>query len=57
MAHNYYDIIIQGLPLVILLAWFGTIRQKNIKIINVGIFSLTIVGSIISFIIMVSLIF
>ncbi len=57
MMHNFYDTIMQGLPVAILLTLFGTIKRENSKAKNWTFFGVTVLTSIISFVIMVSLIF
>lgn len=57
MMHNFYDTIIQGLPVAILLTLFGTIKRENTKAKNWTFLGVTVLTSIISFVIMVSLIF
>jgi hypothetical protein len=57
VMHNFYDIIMQGLPVAILLTLFGTITRENAKAKNWTFLGLTVLTSIISFVIMVSLIF
>ena len=57
VMHNFYDAIMQGLPVAILLTLFGTIKRDNSKAKNWTFFGLTVLTSIISFVLMVSLIF
>lgn len=57
IMHKFYDTIMQGLPIAILLTLFGTIKQQNTKAKNWTVFGATFLTSIISFVIMVSLIF
>jgi len=57
VMHRYYDTIMQGFPIAILLTLFGTIKRKNSKTQNWIFAALTILASIFSFFIMVSLIF
>ena len=57
VMHNYYDLIMQGLPIAIMLTLFGTISLKKTRIQNITYIGLTILTSVISFLIMVSLIF
>ena len=56
VMHSYYDIIMQGLPIAVLLTLIGTIKKKNSKTKNWILVGLTILTSIISFAIMISLI-
>lgn len=57
VMHNFYDTIMQGLPIAILLTLFGTIKRENRKAKNWTFFGLTVLTSIISFVLMASLIF
>lgn len=57
VMHNFYDTIMQGLPIAILLTLFGTIKRENTKAKNWTFLGVTVLTSIISFFIMVSLIF
>ncbi len=57
VMHNFYDTIMQGLPVAILLTLFGTIKRENRKAKNWTFFGLTVLTSIISFVLMASLIF
>ncbi|MEO8254578.1 MAG: hypothetical protein ABI554_09350 [Flavobacterium sp.] len=55
--HKFYDVIMQGLPIAILLTFFGTLKRSNSKSKNWTFIGLTILTSILSFVIMVNLIF
>jgi hypothetical protein len=57
LSQNYYDIIMQGFPIAILLTLFGTIKKGNTKTKNWISITITILTSIISFALMVSLVF
>lgn len=57
IMHKFYDTIMQGLPIAILLTLFGTIKLQNTKAKNWTVLGATVLTSIISFVIMVSLIF
>ena len=57
VMRSFYDIIMQGLPVAILLTLFGTIKRVNTKVKNGTFIGLTVLTSIISIVIMVSLIF
>lgn len=57
IKHKFYDTIMQGLPITILLTLFRTIKPKKTKIQNLTLLGLTILTSILSFFVMVSLIF
>lgn len=57
VMHKYYDTVMQGLPIAILLTLFGTIKLKNTKSKKWTIVGLTILTSILSFVIVVSLMF
>ena len=57
IMHKFYDIIMQGLPVAILLTLFGTIKRKKTKTQNLTLLGLTVLTSILSFFVMVSLMF
>lgn len=57
IMHKFYDIIMQGLPIAILLTLFGTFKRKKTKAQNLTFLALTVLSSIISFFIVVSLMF
>lgn len=57
IMHKFYDIIMQGLPITILLTLFGTIKRKKTKTQNLTLLGLTVLTSLLSFFVMVSLIF
>ena len=57
VSQNYYDSIMQGFPIAILLTLFGTIKKGNTKTKNWIFISMTILTSILSFALMVSLVF
>lgn len=57
LMHSFYDTIMQGFPIAILLTLFGTIKKKNSRTTNWFFAGLTILTSILSFVLMVSLIF
>jgi hypothetical protein len=57
LSSNFYNIIMPGLPIAILLTLFGTIKMKNQKSTNISIIILTILASVISFFIMVNMMF
>ena len=56
-SRRFYDIIMPGLPIAILLTLFGTIKAKHDKSGNIGIAVFTIIACVISFFIMVSMLF
>ncbi|MEC4049636.1 hypothetical protein OX284_009370 [Flavobacterium sp. SUN046] len=53
----YYDIIMKGFPIAIVMTLFGTIKKGNTKAKNWFIFTTTILTSILSFALMISFIF
>ena len=57
IMHKFYDTILQGLPIAILLKLFRTIKLQNTKVKNWTFLGLTVLTSLFSFYIMVSLIF
>jgi hypothetical protein len=57
MSQQFYDIIMQGLPIAILLTLTRTIKQTNDKSKNIILIFVTIICAVISFFIMVSLFF
>jgi hypothetical protein len=57
LKHKFYDVIMQGLPISILLTLFGTIKRNKTKTQNFILFGLTVLTSILSFFIIISLIF
>lgn len=57
LSRLFYDTIIQGLPIAILLTLTGSIKRRNEKSKNINLIVLTIIGSVISFFIMVSMLF
>jgi hypothetical protein len=57
LSRQFYDIIMPGLPIAILLTLTGTIKRTNDKSKNVIIIVTTIAGSLISFFIIVSMLF
>lgn len=57
VMHNFYNTIMQGLPIAILLTLFGTIKRENTKTKNWTFVGATVLTSIILFMIIVSLIF
>jgi hypothetical protein len=57
LSREFYDHIMQGLPIAVLLTLTGTIKRTNDKSKNITIIVATIIGSIVSFIIMVSMVF
>jgi len=56
-SQNYYDIIMQGFPIAILFTLFNSIKKENTKTKNWINLSITIFTSIISFTLLVSLVF
>ena len=56
-SRKFYDIIMQGLPFAILLTLVGTIKRTNNKSKNIINIVLTVLVSIISFFIVVSMLF
>ena len=54
---SFYNIIMQGFPIAILLTLFGTLKKENTKTRNWTYIGITILTSILSFILMISLIF
>ena len=57
IMHGYYDTIMQGLPIAILLTLVETVRKRNSKTKNLIFIVTTILTSVLSFVIMVSLMF
>ena len=57
LQHWFYDTIIQGLPIAVLLTLFGTIRQENTKTRNWTFIGLTVLISILCFVAQFFLIF
>jgi hypothetical protein len=57
VMHSYYDTIMLGFPISIVLTLFGTIKRKNTKTKNWTFISLTVLSSILAFALMASLIF
>lgn len=57
VSSQFYETIMEGLPLAILLTLTGTIKRTHEKSRNIGTIVVTVLISIISFFIMVSLIF
>ncbi|MCZ2357684.1 MAG: hypothetical protein LC115_13505 [Bacteroidia bacterium] len=57
IMHKFYDVIMQGLPVAILLTLFKTIKQKKTKTQNLTLLGVTILTSVLSFFVMVNLIF
>jgi hypothetical protein len=57
VIHKFYDTIMQGLPVAILLTLLGTIKRENTKNRNWTFLVFTVLASIVSFGIMISLIF
>lgn len=57
VMHKFYNILMQGFPVAILLTLFGTIKRRKTKVRNLAFFVGTALTSIISFFIMVSLLF
>jgi len=57
IMHNFYDTIMQGLPIAILLTLFGTIKRKKTRVQNLTFLGVTVLISIMSFFIVVSLMF
>jgi hypothetical protein len=57
ISRTFYDTIMQGLPIAILLTLTGTIKKANDKSKNITLIISTILGSIISFFIIISLLF
>ncbi len=57
IMHNFYDTIMQGLPIAILLTLFGTIKRKKTRVQNLTFLGITVLISIMSFFIVVSLMF
>jgi len=57
ISSKFYDTIMQGLPIAILLTLTGTMKRTNEKSKNIVLIVLTVIGSAVSFFIMVSMIF
>jgi len=57
LSQNYYDTVMQGFPIAILLTLFRTIKKENTKTKNWIFISMTILTSILSFALMVSFVF
>lgn len=57
LSRQFYDTIMQGFPFAILLTLTGIIKRTNDKSKNIAIIITTIIGSIISFFIMISMLF
>ena len=57
LSQQFYDTIIQGLPIAILFTLTGTIKRTNNQSKNFTIIVVTIIGSIVSFSLMVSMLF
>lgn len=57
VMHNFYDILMHGIPIAILLTLFGTIKRQNPKEKNWSVLGVTVLTSFISFVIVPSLIF
>ena len=56
LSQSFYDIIMLGFPIAILLTLFGTIKRKNSKSRNWTYVGITICTSLLSFVIMINLI-
>ena len=57
LSQNYYDAIMQGFPISILLTLFGTIKKENTKTRNLVFVSMTIFSSILSFALIMNFLF
>lgn len=57
LSSDFYDIVMAGLPIAIILTLFGTIKMKNKQSKNVSIVILTIVASVLSFFFMINTLF
>ncbi len=57
LSDSFYDIVMQGLPVAILFTLFGTLKRENTKTKNWTLIGITILVSILSFIIMTTIIF
>ena len=57
LSSNFYDIIMTGLPVAIMLTLVGTIKMKNKRTNNIAIAVGTISASIISFFAIVNIMF
>lgn len=57
LSQNFYNIIMQGFPIAILLTLFGTLKKENTKIRNWSSIGVTILISILSFVLMINFIF
>lgn len=57
LSRQFYGVIMQALPIVILLTHTGTIHHANSKSVNITIVATTVICSIASFFIMVSMLF
>ena len=57
IRYKFYETIMQGLPIAILLTLFETIKLQNTKAKNWTFLGVTVLTSIFSFFIMVSLVF
>jgi len=57
IMNNFYVTIMQGLPIAILLTLFGTFKRKKTRVQNLTFLGVTVLISIMSFFIVVSLMF
>lgn len=57
IKHKFYGAIMQGLPVAILLTLFGTIKRDKTTTQNLILLGLTVLTSILSFFVIVSLMF
>jgi len=57
LSSNFYDIIMSGLPIAILLTLVGTIKMKNERTNNIAIAVGTIFASIVSFFAIINIMF
>lgn len=57
LSRQFYNLIMQGLPLALLLTLTGTLKRKNAKAQNIKIIVVTIIGSIVCFFIMANMLF
>ena len=57
LSQSFYNIIMQGFPIAILLTLFGTLKRENTKTKNWTFIGVTILTSILSLVLMVNYIF
>jgi amino acid transporter len=57
LSQSFYNIIMQGFPIAILLTLFGTLKKENTKTRNWTFIGATVLTSILCFVLIVNLIF